>query len=374
MPGMMRRQAFLVCSLALVSASKLSAQQVLPDQFASWQSGHHPAIVMWPRSPEMARIDSHPEYTQILVESGIVRVEEHYYEKGGEEIAVRLYKLRDPSSAYEVYTSGLKSGMMPTNLGQVSAFSKDHVLIQVGNLVLESTANVSKTDLGALVQAVEASSGKAPLPPIPAFLPMRGRAAGTERYALGPAGFRAAAAALNRDAFTGLTEAAGFGDGAEAMLAQYRFGKDEAVLLLLEYPTPQLAGYHQKHLESKLSEMSKLEQTPIERKGSLLAIVLSPSSAQYAQSLRGAVNYETQVTWNEPGQTLTDPPWTSVIAKIFVGTGVFMVAAVVLGIAFGGVRVITKIFFPGKVFDRPERMEILQLGLSGKRIDSSDFY
>jgi hypothetical protein len=51
-----------------------------------------------------------------------------------------------------------------------------------------------------------------------------------------------------------------------------------------------------------------------------------------------------------------------------------MVTAVVLGIAFGGVRVVTKIFFPGKVFDRPERLEILQLGLSGKKIDPSDFY
>jgi hypothetical protein len=51
-----------------------------------------------------------------------------------------------------------------------------------------------------------------------------------------------------------------------------------------------------------------------------------------------------------------------------------MVAAVVLGIAFGGVRVVTKRFFPGKVFDRANQMEVLQLGLSGKRIDPSDFY
>jgi hypothetical protein len=373
MPGM-RRQTLLVCSFALASASKLPAQQVLPDKFASWQSGNRPAIVMLPKSPAMATLDSHPEYTQTLVESGVVRVEEHYYEKGSEEIVVRLYKLRDPSSAYEVYTSRLKFGMLPTNLGQVSAFSKDHVLIQEGNLVLESTANVSKGDLGALVQAVEARGGKAPLPPIPAFLPLRGRGAGTERYALGPAAFRAAAAELNRGAFTGLTEAVGFRDGAEAILAQYRSGKEEAVLLLLEYPTPQLAGYHQKHLESKLSEISKTDQTPIERKGSMLSIVLSPTSVAYGQSLQNAVIYETQVTWNEPSATATDPPWTSVIAKIFIGTGIFMVAAVVLGIAFGGVRVVTKRLFPGKVFDRPEQMEILQLGLSGKRIDPSDFY
>ena len=80
------------------------------------------------------------------------------------------------------------------------------------------------------------------------------------------------------------------------------------------------------------------------------------------------------MTWNEPSQTLTDPSLPSMMVKIFIGTGVFMVAAFVLGIAFGGVRVVTKIFFPGKVFDRPNQMEILQLGLSGKRIDPRDFY
>jgi uncharacterized membrane protein len=60
--------------------------------------------------------------------------------------------------------------------------------------------------------------------------------------------------------------------------------------------------------------------------------------------------------------------------RIFIGTGVFMIAAVVVGIAFGGLRVLTKIFLPGKVFDRPERMEVIQLGLSGKTIDPRDFY
>jgi len=80
------------------------------------------------------------------------------------------------------------------------------------------------------------------------------------------------------------------------------------------------------------------------------------------------------VTWNEPHQTYSDPPLLSTIAKIFIGTGVFMVSAIVLGIAFGGVRIITKRLFPGKVFDRPEQIEVLQLGLSGKRIDPTDLY
>jgi len=94
----------------------------------------------------------------------------------------------------------------------------------------------------------------------------------------------------------------------------------------------------------------------------------------YGDALRSALNYETVVTQNEPRQTVTDPPILTTLAKIILATGAFMVIAVVLGVAFGGVRLLTKIFFPGKVFDRPEQMDVLQLGLSGKRINSRDFY
>jgi len=224
------------------------------------------------------------------------------------------------------------------------------------------------------VKSVEPRSEKGPLPPIRTYLPGSGRLLGSERYALGPDGFRAALRTLGRDDFEVLTGAAGFNSGAEAMFARYQMGKDSGVLLLLEYPTPQLAEQHIHHLEEVLPATAKQAGTVIERKGSLLSMVLAPSSAEYAKNLREAVDYETQVTWNEASQAATDPPITSTLVKIIMGTGVFMVAAVVLGIAFGGVRVVTKRFFPGKVFDRPNQMEVLQLGLSGKRIDPTDFY
>jgi hypothetical protein len=111
----------------------------------------------------------------------------------------------------------------------------------------------------------------------------------------------------------------------------------------------------------------------IERKGSLLSLV-SASTPSYAQNLRNAINYQTQVTWNEASQTATDPPWSVILYRIFIGTGLFMILAVICGIMFGGLRVATKRWLPGKVFDRPKNIEILQLGLSGKRIDPTDFY
>lgn len=296
------------------------------------------------------------------------------FSDGEKVIGISGGRYHDPSSAFEAYTSQLRNGMVPTNLGQVSAFDKEGVLILEGSLVLTSTSNVSKEDLNELVKAVETSSEKGPLPPIRTYLPKTGRLLGTERYALGPEAFRGALDTLGKSDFAMLTDAGGFTSGAEAMFARYQSGKDSGVLLLLEYPTPQLAEQHIHHLDEVLPAAAKQAGTVIERKGSLLSMVLAPSSAEYAKKLREAVDYETQVTWNEASQVATDPPITSIMVKIFIGTGVFMVAAVVLGIAFGGVRVVTKRFFPGKVFDRQNQMEVLQLGLSGKRIDPSDFY
>jgi hypothetical protein len=357
----MHRQLLLVCGIALLSAMPASAQnKILPKQFRGWK---------------LTSCAAKPAQFAFADEAGERGFSSCEFSLGDKTVAISAGLYHDPSSAFEVYTSLLRPGMVPTNLGDVAAFDKNGVLIQDGSLVLQSTANVSKDDLEAFVKTVQAKSERGPLPPVRTYLPMAGRVLGSERYALGPEAMRAALVGLGQANLAGLVNEAGFADKAEAMLARYSTpGKGSGILVLLEYPTPQVAEQHIHHLDEVLPASANQTGPRIVRKGSLLSIVLSPSSAEYANNLRSAIDYETQVTWNEPSQTLTDPPIASIMVKIFVGTGVFMVAAFVLGIAFGGVRVVTKIFFPGKVFDRPNQMEILQLGLSGKRIDPSDFY
>jgi hypothetical protein len=381
----MRRKFFFAlfaCLVALLSAANIfaqsvdaSAQSMLPDKFASWETDkQHPPYVRWPRSDAAARLDSHPEYTKLLVESGLVRVEDHYYQKGGSELTVGLFKLRDPSGAYEVYTSRLQLGMVPGHIKPISAMNSHNTIILAGNLLLEVTQGASDEDLRALVEAMQSKADKTPLPPIREYLPKEDLVNATQRYALGPTALRTAAESVGKPEIAGLTNAVGFAQGAEVMLAQYHHGRDSGVLLLIDYPTPQLAELHSRHLETALAETAKDAGTKIERRGSLLSIVIAPSSPAYAESLRGAVNYETQVTWNEPSATATDPPWAVVLYRIFIGTGVFMIMAVAFGVAFGGFRIFVKKLLPGKVFDRPEQMEVLQLGLSGNKIDTRDLY
>lgn len=357
----MHRLSLFVCGIALLSAAPLSAQEKpLPKQFQNWQ------LVSCVAKPVVAAISK---------EAGMREFSTCQFKSGDKIVEISGGRYRDPSGAFEAYTSQLRAGMVPTNLGQTAAFDKDGVLILEGSLVLSSTANISREDLGALVKAVEGGSEKGPLPPVPSYLPKVGRVLGTERYALGPQAMRAGLAEMGQSDSVTLIEASGVSHDNEVMLARYSLpGKGSGVLLLIEYPTPQLAEQHIHHLVEVLPAAVLKTGSAIERKGSLLKIVLSPSSPEYAADLRAAVGYETQVTWNEASQTATDPPITSIMVKIFIGTGIFMVAAVVLGIAFGGVRVLTKRFFPGKVFDRPNQMEVLQLGLSGKRIDPTDFY
>lgn len=359
----MRRFFLFLCGAALLSATATRAQNtILPKQFRDWT---------------LKTCVDKPLHFVLAKEAGEREFESCGYSSGDKSVGISVGQYQDPTSAFEVYTTQLRAGMMPTKLGQVAAFDKNGVLIQDGALVLESSANISREDLAALIESVDAKSEKTPLPPVRTYLPTEGRLVGTERFAMEPDALKAALAEAGEPEMPGLVKAIGFGkqgDSAEVILARYsQPGKGSGVLLLLEYPTPNVAEQQIHHLAEVLPESAK-QGDSISRKGSLLAIVLSASSPEFAKKLREASDYETQVTWNEPHQTLTDPPLLSTIAKIFIGTAVFMVAAVVLGIAFGGVRIVTKRLFPGKVFDRPEQIEVLQLGLSGKRIDPSDFY
>jgi len=343
---------------ALLHAVPSRAQQVLPDTFGGWHK---------------TGCADRPDQPQVSQEAGVREFSACEYSSGKQSATIWAGKYRDPSSSYEVYTSLLRQGMQASTVGRFTAVDDKGLLMLVGDFVVnvDQPRAVSTKDLQALASSVAAKADKTPLPPIREFLPKDDLESGTQRYALGPAAFRAAAESLGRPELRALADTLGFAAGAEAMFGRYKAG---ALVLLIDYPTPQLAELHMRHLGDVMPESAKQGGAMIERKGSLLSVVVSPGTPEYAQKLRDAVNYETQVTWNEPSGTATDPPWAIVLYRIFIGTGIFMVAAIVMGVAFGGVRVFTKRLLPGKVFDRPERMEVLQLGLSGKRIDPSDFY
>jgi hypothetical protein len=351
---------FLFLILFCLTPSLRAADVQWPAKIGTWtaSAGKDESVTV----PELTGQTPSP----VLRESGFTSSASRTYRDGDRFAQMTVYKFRDSSGAYEAFTILQAEAALRSVVTTVAV---------KGNLVvwIYSNFNLSGEDRKAVEAWEQSNSDGIPSPPIASYLPDQGRQLFSERYALGPVAFSDAAKVLERADATALVDVAGFNSGAESMFARYKAGKEWATLLLIEYPTPQLAELHLRHMQRALHD-GKWSTSSVERKGSLLSIVLAPTSAEYAEKLRGAVNYETEVTWNEPSSTATDPPITSTLVKIIIATGMFMMVTLVLGIAFGGVRVITKRLFPGKVFDRPAQMEVLQLGLSGKPIDPRDMY
>jgi hypothetical protein len=348
-------------ALLLFGPSLRAAEVQWPAKLGLWSDSG-------PSPRNTAEMNGGGKRDVLMQEAGLLNVAFRVYVQGEHKAYFTLRTFHDSSGAYEALT------LLQNHL--VKADQKDFArTIYRSNQVLDivSDAEVDAESGNDAAKWVQSISDGVAAPPIAGYLPGQNRLPGSDRYALGPLAFRDAMTVVGRLDAASLVDLAGFNSHAEAMFGKYKSGKDEATLLLIEYPTPQLAELHLRHLQRALHD-AKLSTSSIERKGSLLSIVLAPSSAEYAEKLRGAVNYETEVTWNEPSTTATDPPITSTLVKIIIATMVLMGMAFVLGIAFGGVRIITKRLFPGKVFDRPARMEVLQLGLSGKPIDPRDMY
>jgi hypothetical protein len=367
------RRAFIGISCAAawfmlgLGAPSSRAQQVLPQQFGKWALGGCPGFRGKIVAPD----------TPVSRESKLKTAGSEFYCNGSLGVTAVIYTFGDPTGAYEFYTSELRAGMSATTLGGATAVDSEHLLTLLGNFVVSVAPpkNISDADLLLLLKPIKAKAMDAVLPPIRAFLPNEGMVQGTQRYAMGPAAFQSALETMGLSKFAVLTDEVGFRSGTEAMLATYaERGNKTQTLLLLDCPTPQLAEQHLRHIQPILAASAELASTTVERKGSLLSLVLSPLNEKAAAQLRSQINYGTEVTWNEPSQTLTDPPWVVVLKNIFLGTFAFCGLAMALGLAFGGLRVVTKKLLPGKVFDKPQDMEVLQLGLSGKRIDPSDFY
>jgi hypothetical protein len=151
--------------------------------------------------------------------------------------------------------------------------------------------------------------------------------------------------------------------GPEVEFATYRSSNGEAKMTVIGYPTPQIAAERMKAMQA-----ANLSGGPFyfKRSGPLLAVINGNIPEAEAQSLLASVNYDADVTWNQPTKPNPRDNIGGLIVGIFTLVGVILVVALIFGFAFGGVRVIAKKIFPNRVFDRPEDVEIIRLDLQEK--------
>jgi hypothetical protein len=357
----------------VVAAFPAAAQGILPSTFAGWTAAV-PSAAIPPTGLDPLLGPDTAAFREYIVKA----VEQRSYTQGAQAASITLYRLRDPSSAYGAFTFLRNEALTDTNLGSYASASHDRVLIVVGEMLLdvaaqERQARPSDADLKQLADMLDKKADHTPYPFIGEHLPEKGQVRNSVRYVIGPLG-------LAHFVPLGTDDWMGYDHSAETILAHYQVaGKDET-LLITSYPTQQVAaaefaGILRRFVFDPPGGVLPGQNVLFgKRVSSYVAVVFGAPSRQAANKLLDQVGYESNVTWNEPKQTYTEPGISNMIVEAFLGTGAIMVFAVAAGIGFGGIRILVKIFLPNKIFDREKQIEILQLGISSKPIKAKDFY
>jgi hypothetical protein len=364
----------LVTVLLSLAAISTPAQAVVPDSFAGWncngRSAFNPAM-----PSEIASQTASSVGNDILAEYGFVAGEQCEYTHGSEKLGVQVYRMKDPTGAYGLYSYMLSADLPNGGLTERSAVGTARALALEGNLLLDIRGTdlpKREKDLKALVAVVKTHAEEGPFPTLPNQMPEEGMIERSDHYLLGPAALYQFVPLAGGDWL-------GFSQGAEAESARYRMEGHEVTLLLVDFPTPQTAAKHLNDIQQRFhanAAAPDATSSPLfaKRSMTLLAIVSGARTKAEADALLKQVASSEEITWNEPTFQFKEPSITAMIASTIIGAGVICMFAIVSGIAFGGVRLVVKRYFPDKVFDRSSHLQVLQLGLGSKPINSEDFY
>lgn len=349
--------------VAVCAAGLWAAEPLLPAQLGQWKR----ADVERAEAPELERLVA--DQAPLLREYGSLRAEQASYRRGGATGQITLHEMQDRSGAYGAFTLLRarigQAGGQATQVGEGGARSGNRFVFYQGNYLATGEGAFGVADLKALVNQLQVQKRPQPsLPTLPSFLPRQGFIPGSDRYVLGPV-------ALGQVAPLGPGDWVGFAYGAEVEAARYRVDNAEATLLLISYPTPQIAAERLRDLERFFNLNGGGDPLrPLayaKRSGSLVAFASGTQSPQAAAQLLDRVRYKAQVSWSRPGQPRLLPDWPDTVLSIFMGTAILLSLALLSGFAMGLVRLVVNRLLPGKVFDRPEDTEIIVLNLQGRR-------
>jgi hypothetical protein len=350
------------------SSATLSSIQVLPAEFAGWQVAGAVA-----RSADPAVADA--ANASVLREYGFQRMEKAAYTRDdGRNLTVAAIVFADASGAYGAFTFYNSSDMGEETIGSQAAFLNNRVLFCQQNVLVTavfdklSVMSASQLrQLAGLLPAAEGSKGNPP--PLPSYLPRRAFGKifekNTTKYVLGPV-------ALDRVGAPLPAALVDFNSGAEVVIGKYAAPAGNATLMLIEYPTPQIAAERLRQIDAAhqvagqaTGVASMVDVGPFfdARTGPIVAIASGPLSKSEARSLLSSISYEADVTWNENTYLSKKDNLANFLFNAIVLCIIVVGLSLVAGIAFGGLRVLIKRFFPDSVFDRPETMEFISLHL-----------
>jgi len=315
---------------------------ILPNEFGGWQiSGSFQTSV------DPAAAD--PTNPAILKEYGFTDFASGAYTRDdGRKLTLRAARFADASGAYGAFTFYKQPEMLNEKIGDQASSLNNRVLLYRGNVLVDALFDkltvMSAAELRELASDLPLPQGGARnLPALPTYLPKQAYVKNTAKYIIGPA-------TLDKIGSPISAQLADFAAGAEIVQGTYESSGGEATLVLISYPTPQIAAEHLRRIDAAHAPTPQpgASAPPAvdvgtffdKRSGPIVAIAAGPFSPSEAKSLLASVHYDADVTWNE--NTFFDKKnnLANLLWNVIILCAVLMGITVAAGFAFGGVRVL----------------------------------
>jgi hypothetical protein len=346
------------------------APALLPPQFSGWQISGSPQTSQDPAAAD-------PANASLLKEYGFTDFESATYTRDdGRKLTLKAARFADATGSYGAFTYYKLPQMLKETIPDQAASLNERVLFYRGNVlvdvVFEKLSAMSAAELRELSQALPLPAGNSRnLPSLPAYLPKLGYVKNTAKYVVGPVGLEKISVPLP-------AQLVDFSVGSEVALGTYQTSDGQATLILISYPTPQIAAEHLRQLDAARQpnpqppgSVAALNMLPVnmgpvfdKRTGPMLVIATGAVSPDEAKSLLSLVNYEADVTWNENTYTGKKNNLGNLILNIFLLCAILMAFSAVAGLAFGGIRIFFNRILPERLLHREKEMEFISLNLS----------
>lgn len=341
--------SILLSGLALAADGK----GVLPKSFAGWTLSETPQTIT-----DAAQVDA--AYPAVLKEYGFSGAETATYTRAdGRRLTVKAATFNDATGAYGAFTFYRHPEMTTEQIGTKAAsanrrilFFRDNVLIDANFDRVTGMSAAELRDLAAQLPAAKGAAGN--LPNLPEYLPKNDAVQNSAKYILGPQALLATKIPLS-------PEQVDFSHEPEILTQNYSTKSGPLTLMVIAYPTPQIAGERLRVLQS--AAQASPNSFLVRRSGPLVDVVTGTIGSSEAQALLNSVNYEAEVTWNEATSMSKRDNIGNLIVAIFTLIGILLLVGLIFGIFFGGIRVLLTRVFPRGGFARSEDNDIIRLHL-----------
>jgi hypothetical protein len=349
---------------AASSAASSGSSPVLPRTFGGWQMQGDAQTSSDPAIADETN-------AAILKEYGFNNFENATYTReDGRKLKVRAARFADASGAYGAFTFYKRPEMQNEKIGGQASSLNNRVLFYNGNVLIDAVFDhltaMSAAELRDLAAALPMPRGGANnLPGLPTYLPKPNYVKNTAKYVVG-------AQALDKIGSPIPSQLVDFSAGAEVVLGNFNTGNGDGTLMLISYPTPQIATQHLKlidaaHLANQQQQPGALPFEEVgmfmdKRTGPIIAIAAGPYAQSDAKALLDSVNYDADITWNEntyldKKNNIANLVWNAaILSGILIGMGL------IAGLAFGGLRVLLHKMSPAARRGQ-EELEFISLGL-----------